>query len=209
LITSAQVQDPEPIEAVRAELGLEPFNFYGCFEVGRIAWECPAHQGLHVNLDHLVVECLAEPGGPPEAGTVVVTALDRRAMPFLRYRLGDLARFVDGPCPCGVSFPRLAAPLGRTLDLIRLPSGRVLTPNAFIYLLRQVEGLRQYQVFQEDLGRFVARLVFDREPPIALFDGLRERLLAFLGEPVALEFQVVDSLPIDRAKPRTFVPLPH
>ena len=88
LITSAQVQHPEVIEAVRAELGLEVFNFYGALEVGRIAWECPAHEGLHINLDHLIVECLDEPGGAPEAGTVVVTAIDRRAMPFLRYRLG-------------------------------------------------------------------------------------------------------------------------
>ena len=42
-----------------------------------------------------------------EVGEIVVTTLNREGMPFLRYRTGDISRFLPGPCPCGSALRRL------------------------------------------------------------------------------------------------------
>jgi phenylacetate-CoA ligase len=77
LVTSAEGIPEDLATAVRADLDVEWFNFYGSMETGRIAWECRAHDGLHLNADRLVMELLDEPGG---AARTVVTALDWRTM---------------------------------------------------------------------------------------------------------------------------------
>jgi phenylacetate-coenzyme A ligase PaaK-like adenylate-forming protein len=43
-----------------------------------------------------------------ETGEVVFSTLTRRGMPLIRYRTGDLSRFIPGACPCGTCLPRLA-----------------------------------------------------------------------------------------------------
>lgn len=69
-------------------------NRYGCEEVSLIACECERHEGLHVNADAIYLELLrpdGTPADPGEAGMVVVTDLTNRAMPLIRYQVGDMA----------------------------------------------------------------------------------------------------------------------
>ena len=85
-------------------------NRYGCEEVGLIACECEEHHGLHVNADAVYVEVLrpdGTPARPAETGMVVVTDLHNRAMPLIRYQIGDMAAWASRPCPCGRGLPLL------------------------------------------------------------------------------------------------------
>ena len=106
-------------------------DLYGAHEFNLVAWQCPAGHGFHVCDDNVVVEILGEDGAPVPVGAtgeVVVTGLHGYTMPFVRYRLGDLA--VRGPdtCPCGAPWSTLSAIQGRTGDILRLPGGRRVHP---------------------------------------------------------------------------------
>jgi phenylacetate-coenzyme A ligase PaaK-like adenylate-forming protein len=63
---------------------------------------------------------------PGQWGEIVMTTLNRRAMPLLRYRTGDMSRFLPDPCPCGSPFKRLAPVRYRYSGRISLSDGSVL-----------------------------------------------------------------------------------
>ena len=82
---------------------------YGRAGLGCLAYECRVGEGLHFS-DHALIEVL-EPGagrplGPGETGRVAATVFDA-ASPLIRIDLGDLAAYVEEPCACGRTSPRL------------------------------------------------------------------------------------------------------
>jgi len=105
-----------------------------------LGFECPARAGYHVNEFDFYVEV-----DRPDAegyGEVVLTTVNRRVMPLIRFRTGDLARWLDGPCACGLPFRRLSALRGRVDEQVSCVWGNV-HPEFFEALLRPVTGLGQ------------------------------------------------------------------
>ena len=104
------------------------YNHYGTTEMGLGgAVDCAAHAGLHAREADLLFEIVDPASGAPRAvgeeGEIVFTTLTREAMPLVRYRTGDLGRFVAEPCPCGSSL-RLLAPVRERLgDVATLAGG--------------------------------------------------------------------------------------
>ena len=72
---------------------------------------CSAPRGYHEWESGVYYEIVDPASGQPvpegKYGEVVVTTLGQEAMPFLRYRTGDISRFLPGPCPCGSILRRL------------------------------------------------------------------------------------------------------
>jgi phenylacetate-CoA ligase len=194
-------------EKVRADLEAEMFNFYGSIEFGRIAWECPAHQGLHVNSDHVILECVHgdQPVESGEPGASVVTTLNAFAMPFIRYRLGDICTFIEKKCGCGRSFPLIGPPQGRKLDMIRLPSGRILSPWSFIHRLRIFDCIDQFHIVQERTDHFVLQIILSGNAYDEMISKIRSCIMEFLGEPVRLDIQRVDFIDTEKPDFRTFL----
>ncbi len=207
LITSSGVFDPSVLEPAGAT-GIERFNFYACVETGRIAWECRAHRGLHVNTDHVVLELepLAAPlaNQHPGLGVTVVTTLSTRAMPLIRYRLGDLCRYLDEPCPCGCALPLIGPPVGRQEDLVRLPSGRVISADVFMYMLRPIVEIDGYRAIQKALDHFVVELASATELPPRLLEEIGAKLRAAIAEPVRLEIRPTAELSRSGRKHQAF-----
>lgn len=123
-----------PVTAKRIEtmFNSRVLSQYGLTETGfGAAVQCTKGRDLHVRSPHLVVEIVDIKTGKvlPEGvfGEVVVTTLERRAMPLIRYRTGDLSRRLDSPCPCGSPFPRLDRVKSRFGQGIRLETGRILS----------------------------------------------------------------------------------
>jgi phenylacetate-CoA ligase len=118
----ASAQQKALIESV---FGAPTVSEYGCTEFYVIAMECP-DGGWHLETDRLLVEIIDENGRlvPPfTPGQVVITGFDTKAMPLIRYPLGDMATYSSRPCVCGRSLPLLNDVLGRENDYIELPSG--------------------------------------------------------------------------------------
>jgi len=161
ICTGAEVMDRHMRQKISEAFNAEVFDLYGVREVGNVAWECQAHQGMHNNDDSMIVEILDENGHEVSEGTdgeVVVTHLDSFDYPFIRYRLGDRALRQAGMCPCGVAFSRLNSITGRDDARIRLPSGRWITGMVF-QELRTVPWLSAFRIVQDDAASVKLQVV--------------------------------------------------
>ena len=99
------------VDRVEHLLGATVLNHYGMTETGfGGAIQCPARDKLHPRHPDLFFEII-DPAGkllpPGQWGEIVVTTLNRKGMPLIRYRTGDVSRILDAPCACGSPFPRL------------------------------------------------------------------------------------------------------
>jgi phenylacetate-CoA ligase len=115
------------VRRLRDGAGIEVFEHYGMTEMGLGgAVDCEAHAGYHLREPDLYLELVDPATGQvvPEGvpGEIVLTTLTRRGMPLVRYRTGDLSRFVPAPCPCGSALRRLDRVRGRT-DARAVPCG--------------------------------------------------------------------------------------
>lgn len=207
MITSAEVLDELLRAQVSEDLGLDPYCFYGCMETGRIAAECPAREGLHVNTDHVVLETWRgdAPAAEGEAGTVLVTALNAWSMPLLRYRLGDRVVRLGRRCSCGSPLPLIERPLGRDDDIMLLPSGCMISPFRCIFVLRQFTSIVQYRMIQETVDHLTLLLVTRGPWARETIEELRRKLLEQLGEPLTIDIRLVDVIPEERDKFRAFI----
>ena len=79
---------------------------------------------MHIWEDYYLVEIVdpetLEPVPDGEVGELVLTTLNREAMPLLRYRTRDLTRIIPGTCPCGRCHRRIDRMKGRSDDMIVL-----------------------------------------------------------------------------------------
>jgi phenylacetate-CoA ligase len=95
--------------------GLEAYQIYATADVGVVAYESQAREGLIVNED-IIVEIVQPGTGDPapdgDVGEVVVTVLDPHH-PIIRLALGDLSAVLPGPSPCGRTNQRIKGWLGR------------------------------------------------------------------------------------------------
>ena len=101
---------------IRRIFGCPVFNHYGSTEMGYGgALECRPGSGLHVRDKDLFFEIVdpsnGQPVRPGEEGEIVFTTLTRRGMPLIRYKTGDFAHFLDGPCGCGRISRRISPPV--------------------------------------------------------------------------------------------------
>jgi phenylacetate-coenzyme A ligase PaaK-like adenylate-forming protein len=92
--------------------GCKVFEHYGMTEMGLGgAASCSVLTGYHPRENDLYFEIINRLTGLPtlegEWGEVVFTTLTRKAMPFIRYRTGDISRWIAGPCPCGSILKRM------------------------------------------------------------------------------------------------------
>jgi phenylacetate-CoA ligase len=135
---------------------------YGIEEMGYIAWECPVGGGYHVAADCGIFEvldennCAVEPG---KEGDLILTSLYTRAMPLIRYRLGDLVSIEPDPCPCGCSFPRIRRITGRADDLLRLPSGEWVHPVVAAWGVVDIPGMELFRITQKGIREYQVDLV--------------------------------------------------
>ena len=148
-----------------------------------VASECPAHAGLHVMGEGLLVEIETArgPAGPGEVGSLLVTDLLNHAMPLVRYRIGDLAAWAAGPCPCGRSLPRLERIGGRVTDFL-VGSDEQLVSGVFLatYVVAQRPSLGQVQIRQDEPGAVVSN---EGSPEEVLDRALRALGLVRDGSP--------------------------
>lgn len=99
------------LRGAEALLGSELFPHYGSREMalgGAIT--CSAHAGMHLRENHVIAEIVSPDSTPLPAGEwgeLVITTIGMEAMPLIRYRTGDRARILPGPCPCGSAIRRL------------------------------------------------------------------------------------------------------
>ena len=120
------------VRAVEAAWGCRVYNHYGMTEMGLGGGvECQARRGYHLREVDLYVEVVDPSNGRTitggERGEVVFTTLTRQGMPLIRYRTGDISRFIPGDCPCGTVLRTLEKVRSRISDMVALGNDHFLT----------------------------------------------------------------------------------
>lgn len=122
LLTTDHV--PQAIrQEVEAVFGCRVYNHYGMTEMGLGGGvECQERRGYHLREADLYFEIVDERSGQPlppgQPGEIVFSTLRREGMPLLRYRTGDISRFLPEPCTCGTCL--------KTLETVRYrAAGRI------------------------------------------------------------------------------------
>lgn len=196
ILGAAEALHAHQRELLQRVFGAPAYDTYGCREFMLIAAECEAHDGLHINSDHLHVEFHGGAGathdGPAE---LVVTDLHNFGMPLMRYLNGDLGTPGGTTCTCGRHLPKLAKVDGRKLDALRLQDGRLLPGEYIVYMFLAIPGVKQYQVVQRESDALLVRLVLDPDcDASAVHETIRDSIRKLTGDGVRIEFETVDAI---------------
>ncbi len=163
----------------------EIFNRYGPHEIEGVAYACNQHRGLHMAIDCVHTEFLNDRHQPVDAGQsghVVVTDMDSRVLPLIRYKIGDIGCQLEVPCTCGCNFPLMGDIQGRTQDAFADAAGAAVPAARVAAILQEDPDLDLFQADQDAAGRVEVRVV----PPkgvnfLELERRVQSKLHALLG----------------------------
>lgn len=166
---------------------------------------------MHVNEDSFLVEIIDPETGKSlkdgDKGELVITPLDKEALPLLRYRTKDLSIFSPEPCRCGRTTARIMKILGRTDDMLIIRGINVF-PSQIEEALLEVEGIApHYQIIVERQKNIdtlevhvevTDRLFFDEMKKIVeLETRIVDRLYTVLG--IKVKLKLVEPRTIERS----------
>ena len=132
---------------------------------------------------------------PGVLGRLVLTTLNNRAMPLLRYETTDLAAPLNVMDQSGLGLPAMSPVMGRDQDVLCTPDGGLLHPQMFSNVLRQFPTVTWFQVVQHREDALLFRVVADG----ALAAEQKERIAALIRElsgfPFAIDFEQLPDMP--------------
>jgi phenylacetate-CoA ligase len=207
IISSAQTLPEGSRKLIEESFGCKVFDKYGSREFSGIAYECEAHTGHHVVGEGYIVEILKDgrPAAPGEVGEVVVTDLNNYCLPFIRYRIGDLAEAVDNGvvCACGRGLPRIGRIEGRVQSIIIGSKGQYVPGTFFAHLLKDYDhAIRQFQIVQADRGAITFKVVKGKRYSDETLQEVLGVLRQFLGEDMKIAVEFVDGIEMVRTGKR-------
>jgi phenylacetate-CoA ligase len=189
---SSEVSTQAERDAWSIQLGCPVRDEYSSEELTRMAAQCPEGR-YHLMEDITYLEVLDIDSGLPTSGVgeVVGTELHNDAMPFIRYRQGDLARLDLETCPCGRPGRLLAELAGRANDGFWTRRGSWLSPGMLLdacyrTLMSEPDAVAAYRLVQAHIGAASLEVVAGK----AWHEGTPERLRTTLARELDSELEV-------------------
>ncbi len=160
------------------------FNHYGMTEMGYGGGvECECLGGYHLRENHLYFEIIDSVTGKRvsdgEYGEVVFTTLNRQAMPLIRYKTGDTARFVTKPCGCGTFLRTMEKVRGRMENNVII-NGHEMSLRALDEIILREERVLNYHASCDGNATLHVTLIVTN---IAQVKALEERLYQAMHAP--------------------------
>ncbi len=172
-----------------AERGVQAYQAYATADVGNIAYETSARQGLVVD-EGLILEIVRpgtdDPVPEGEVGEVVVTVL-QADYPMLRFGTGDLSAILPGTCPTGRTNTRVKGWMGRA-DQTAKVRGMFVHPSQVAEVLRRhPEALRARLVVSGEMASDQMTLRVEAKSPV---EGLRDALAGSVRDITKLRAEI-------------------
>ncbi len=195
VLTSGETLFDHQRDLIEEVFGCHVFDQYGCTEQALYVSQCEKGT-YHVHPEYGIVEILDEsdnPVGPAEVGRVVCTSFMNRAMPLLRYDIGDTAEWGEGPCSCGRNFPIIKKICGRQDDYLLLPDGRLI--GRLDPIFKGIASVKLAQIVQSDISTLELRIVpgrdFNDDDRNIILNEFRKRVGSF----ITINVMLVDDIP--------------
>lgn len=184
---------------IETQFRTKVFDTYACTEGFMIAAQCD-HGSYHMMTPQTYLEILDEDDNELEdgkLGRVVVTRLDNRAMPLIRYSLGDLAakEKSDAVCGCGMGLPLLSRIVGRDTDIVKTATGKHLIVHFFTAIFEHIPEIEQFRVIQKDINGIEIEYIKGKNFDDAVLDFVSNEIYSHLGEKIEITFKEVRHIP--------------
>lgn len=203
LMSSAQSMPASSRALIEQAFACKVFDKYGSREFSGLAYESAARNGHLVVAEGYIIELLVDgrPAEPGEVGEVVVTDLNNFCMPFIRYRIGDLAVALDNskPSACGRGLPRIGDIQGRVQSIIQGTDGRFVPGSFFPHVLKDYDyAIKRFQIVQEELGAIKFHVVKGSRYSDATLAEIKQIFHRFLGDDLRIDVVLEDHIALVR-----------
>lgn len=151
----AEPYSEETRQKIQKIYNVRAYNSYGLSEMNGpgVAFECSHQEGMHLWEDNFILEIIDPKTGrrvsEGEEGELVLSSINREAMPILRYRTGDITFIYPDECPCGITHRRIARIKGRADDMFIMRGVNVFPSEVERLLMDLPEVARNYQIVLE------------------------------------------------------------
>jgi phenylacetate-CoA ligase len=126
---------------------------------------------------------------------MIMTNLELKAMPLIRYQTGDLAKVMEETsCTCGRQSRRIERIEGRIIDCIHLSDNSVISPYRLTLALENLAGLGRYQVLQNAIDKFTVRIEKNNFNQAAMQLNIQNALIPVLGPNAQFLTKLEDSI---------------
>ena len=180
-----------------AERGIQAYQCYATADLGLVAYETAAREGLVLD-ESVIVEIVRPGSGDPlpegEVGEVVVTALNPD-YPLIRFGTGDLSAVLPGPCPTGRTNTRIKGWLGRADQTAKVRGMFVHASQVAAVIKRHPEIARARLVVEGEMAN--DRMTLQAELAHSAPEGLAERVALSLRDITKLRGEVIWKQPGD------------
>ena len=197
VISCAEVLHEHQRKKLEEVFNCNILNSYGCREVSSIAMECSCHQGLHVLMENQIVEILDsnEDVAPNEIGDVIVTNLNNFGMPFIRYKIEDMARqsSVD-KCNCNRGLSLIENIIGREQSRILTREGGFIDEGYFSLILSKVLGIEKYRVLQDKDYNIYILIEGNSTILRSKLEFIRQQMMNDIGAGIQIQVKYVDHI---------------
>ena len=156
LVTGSETLYPLMREYIEKIFSARVIDCYGQEESVAVAAQCERAEGYHIQAEMGLVELIPCGEGLWE---IVGTCLHNLAMPFVRYRTGDLAVKGEQECPCGRKHPVLSRIVGREGDFVLTPENNLISPLSLHFSFYHLDEISEGQIIQEDIDRLRVKVV--------------------------------------------------
>jgi len=186
-------------KSLQQEFKSEIYNRYGPHEMEGVAYSCDLHRGMHMAIDCVHTEFVDNSGNsvrPGETGHIVLTDLDSRLMPLIRYKIGDHGFYYQKHCNCGRGFPLMGDIDGRTRDVFELKKTYKIAPAKIGAIFQDESAIRLFQVTQDASNTIVVNIIPDQR---TYTEDVSNRLLFNLYKLLGNQEQIVIRI-VERVK---------
>lgn len=153
-------------------------------------------------MENLIVEVVDDAGNPVkpgEVGRILVTDLHNFGMPFIRYEIGDLARLSDRQCSCGRGLMLLDDIVGRSLDVIRTPAGKIVPGEFFPHLIKDFHEIYRFQVVQKKIDLLHVKYQLNTPIQAAGLSRLLGEIRGVVGPEMQIDLIAVEDIPLTQS----------
>ncbi len=194
LLTDSEGVSPSEQDFLEQFWGCKVYQTYGLSELCGLSVMC-AHRRYHLFEDNIYAEILDDDGRclpDSQVGNIVLTDLNSRKAPYIRYVTGDLGALGAEPCPCGWKSRYLTDLTGRVDDYFLLVDGSKISRLGFV--AAELRGAIRSQLVQLDYDKLLIRIIpdanFDPQSAERAAQAARDRL----GKQVSVTWELADAL---------------
>ena len=196
-IVTSEMLFPETKKLLENQFGIPVVNEYGASELDLLAFQNPKDEWV-LNNESLYIEVVNKNNQPlpyGSEGKIIVTSLYNKAHPFIRYELGDLGVISEKSTAKHQFLQKLT---GRTNDVAKLPSGKIVPGLTFYYVTKSIiedgSEVKEFVIKQKEKDTFEITYVSSEEISAEKENEIKASIEKYLEKGLTLQLNRVDVL---------------